>query len=62
MPLLGAHFSVAGGLQNAAETAKRFKCPTFQLFTKNANQWVAPALTEEQIRLFKQAVLAAELT
>ena len=61
MPLFGAHFSVAGGLHNAAATAQRFKCPTFQLFTKNANQWAAPTLTDEHIRLFKEAVAEAKV-
>jgi deoxyribonuclease-4 len=62
MPLFGAHFSVAGGLHNAAVTAKRFKCPTFQLFTKNASQWAAPPLTDELVRLFKAAVADAKVT
>ena len=62
MPLFGAHFSVAGGLHHAADTAKRFKCPTFQLFTKNAAQWAAPPLTDEQVRLFKTAVADAGVT
>lgn len=62
MPLFGAHFSVAGGLHNAAVTAKRFGCPTFQLFTKNAAQWTAPKLTDEQIRLFRDAVRDAGVT
>lgn len=56
MPKIGAHFSIAGGYYRAAETALRFKCNTFQLFTKNANQWAAPVITDEQVRLFQDAV------
>jgi len=62
MPLFGAHFSVAGGLHHAADTAKRFKGPAFQLFTKNAAQWAVPPLTDEQVRLFKTAVADAGVT
>lgn len=62
MPLFGAHFSIAGGLHLAAETAKRFGCPTFQLFTKNASQWAAPKLTDEHIRAFRTAVTEAKVT
>jgi deoxyribonuclease IV len=57
MPLFGAHFSVAGGLHVAAETAKRFGCPAFQLFTKNASQWAAPKLTDDQVRAFRDSYL-----
>jgi deoxyribonuclease-4 len=61
MPQFGAHFSVAGGLENAVSTAVRFACPTLQLFTKNASQWAAPPLTDEKVRVFQKAVREAKL-
>ena len=61
MPHFGAHFSVAGGLHNAVETAVRFKCDALQIFTKNANQWAAPTLTEDQVRVFRTAVTDAKV-
>jgi len=61
MPFFGAHFSIAGGLHKAVETAVRFECPTLQLFTKNASQWAAKPLTEDDISIFKTAVKGAKL-
>jgi deoxyribonuclease IV len=60
MPWFGAHFSVAGGVFKAAETCREFGAETFQLFTKNASQWAAKPLTEEDIRLFRAGVKAAK--
>jgi len=60
MPLFGAHFSISGGLTKAVETAVRFECPTFQLFTKNASQWAAKPLGEDEIKAFRSAVKAAK--
>jgi deoxyribonuclease-4 len=60
MPRFGAHFSIAGGLQHAAETAQSLRCETFQLFTKNANQWKAAPLTDEAVRTFRDAVTQAK--
>ncbi len=56
MPQFGAHMSIAGGYHLAAETAGRFACQTVQLFTKNNNQWSGKAISEEDIRLFKDAM------
>jgi len=39
-PPLGAHQSIAGGVENALLSAERLGCGTVQLFTKNCNQWV----------------------
>jgi deoxyribonuclease-4 len=61
MPLFGAHFSVAGGLYRAAETAAGLGCGTVQLFTKNANQWSAKPLAEGDIAAFRSAVRKARL-
>ena len=46
---LGAHVSVAGGLQNAIPWALEIEADTFQMFSKNQRQWIAKPLTEEQI-------------
>jgi deoxyribonuclease-4 len=61
MPIFGAHLSIAGGLFKAAEAAVALDCGTVQLFTKNANQWVARPLADDDIRAFKNAVKAAKL-
>jgi deoxyribonuclease-4 len=61
MPIFGAHLSIAGGLHKAAEAAAALACGTVQLFTKNASQWVARPLGDDDIRAFKKAVRTAKL-
>ena len=50
---LGAHVSVAGGLQNAIPWALEIEADTFQMFSKNQRQWIAKPLTDENIEAFK---------
>ena len=51
-PLLGAHISGAGGLEQVFARAESIGCTTLQLFTKNNRQWQASPLTQEQIDAF----------
>jgi deoxyribonuclease-4 len=51
---LGAHLSVAGGLQNALISAETLGCDCVQIFVKNQRQWAAKRLQEEQVRLFQE--------
>ena len=53
MKYIGAHVSASGGVENAIKNAKDIGATAFALFTKNQRQWLAPALTEEQIALFR---------
>ena len=53
--LLGAHFSVAGGLQNALYEAQSYDCNVLQIFTKNASTWKERVLTSEEVATFKKA-------
>jgi deoxyribonuclease IV len=61
-PLLGAHFSIAKGLQNALYTAQRYGCNALQLFTKNARTWKERRLTDEEVALFKKAAAETGIT
>ncbi|HUQ69702.1 MAG TPA: deoxyribonuclease IV [Planctomycetaceae bacterium] len=61
MPLLGAHMSIAGGYYKAVEAAAALGMDTVQLFTKNNNQWNAKPITDEDIRLFRDAMKASGL-
>ncbi|MGD8366466.1 MAG: deoxyribonuclease IV [Desulfobacterales bacterium] len=54
-PLLGAHFSIAGGLERALYTAAEYGCTAAQLFTKNANTWKEREVTGEQVERFCEA-------
>lgn len=56
MPLLGAHMSIAGGYFKAANAAAELGMETVQLFTKNNNQWKGKTLTDEDVRLFQDAL------
>lgn len=52
--LLGAHMSIAGGLQKAIERGASINCTTIQIFTKSNRQWRAKPITPENAQLFKQ--------
>lgn len=52
---LGAHVSVAGGLENAFINASQADCTALQIFTKNANRWQAKPITEEAAAAFHRA-------
>ncbi|MDY6951524.1 MAG: deoxyribonuclease IV, partial [Thermodesulfobacteriota bacterium] len=53
--LLGAHFSIAGGLHKAVERACRYGCPALQIFTKNASTWKERVLSAQEIEQFDRA-------
>jgi deoxyribonuclease IV len=61
MPLFGAHMSAAGGCHNALLIAQAHQCDSVQLFTKNANQWNAPELKDEDIQTFRRALRKTRL-
>ena len=54
MKYIGAHVSASGGVEFAPVNAHEIGANAFALFTKNQRQWVSKALTEENIRLFKE--------
>ena len=54
-PLLGAHFSIAGGLHRTCHAAKRYHCNAIQIFTKNASTWKERQLNAEEIGRFEKA-------
>ncbi|HEV3386022.1 MAG TPA: deoxyribonuclease IV [Gemmata sp.] len=61
MPLFGAHMSISGGLHNAISAATELGCETLQLFTKNANQWNAKPITDDEVRTFRRALIDSNL-
>jgi len=52
--LLGAHFSISGGLHEALREAKRYGCPALQMFTKTSRSWKERTVSDEEIELFKK--------
>jgi len=51
--LLGAHMSIAGGVDKAIERGKLLGCTAIQIFVKNNNQWFNKPLDKEEIERFK---------
>ena len=69
--LIGCHMSAAGGYHTAVERAAKIGCDVVQLFTtpprqwpykpvslltKNNNQWAAKPITEDDCKLFREAL------
>ena len=53
--LLGAHVSVAGGLDKAFINGLDAGCTALQIFTKNANRWQAKPITDSDAAAFRKA-------
>ena len=51
--LLGAHMSIAGGIDLAPLRGQEVGCRTIQLFTKSSNQWRARPLPPEEIERYR---------
>jgi deoxyribonuclease IV len=56
--LLGAHTSIAGGLEQAIIRGSSIGCTTIQIFTKSNRQWAVKALTNDEIQRFKETKIA----
>lgn len=54
MKRVGAHVSIAGGVENAPLNAKEINAKAFAMFTKNQRQWHAPHLEPDSIDAFKK--------
>ncbi|MDH3997754.1 MAG: deoxyribonuclease IV, partial [Desulfuromonadales bacterium] len=57
--LLGAHVSVAGGLDKAFARALECGCTALQIFTKNANRWQGKPISKQDADSFRQVWLAS---
>jgi deoxyribonuclease-4 len=53
MPYLGAHMSIAGGLERAFDRIVQVRGEALQIFTRNQRQWVEPPITREAISRFR---------
>ncbi len=53
-PMVGLHVSAAGSLELAFDRARELGATTFQVFTRNPNQWKFKPLSEETITAFKE--------
>ncbi|MYA10630.1 MAG: deoxyribonuclease IV [Gemmatimonadetes bacterium] len=53
---LGAHVSVAGGVDRAPARAAEIGAHVFQIFTKQPNRWAEPILADEVVTRFRAEV------
>lgn len=53
MKYIGAHVSIAGGVENAPLAASAIGAKAFALFTKNASRWKGPAIKPKQAEQFR---------
>src|SRR3989337_590426 len=51
-PLLGAHMSIAGGVDKSLLEGKKVDCDVIQIFTKSSRQWAAHPYSKEEIQNF----------
>jgi deoxyribonuclease-4 len=61
-PLLGAHMSIAGGVDKALLLGKEVGCDTVQIFTKSSRQWASKPLGKAEIAAFQAAKRATGFT
>ena len=54
--LIGAHVSIAGGLENAFSRGEQIGCTAIQIFTKNQVQWLAKPLSDHDIERYQQGL------
>jgi len=54
---LGAHMSIAGGVERAIQRGHSIGCETIQIFVANPNRWKGKALAQENIDRFRAAQL-----
>lgn len=54
--LIGAHTSIAGGVQNALYEGRELGATTIQLFTSNQRQWKSKGFTKETIDVWNAAL------
>jgi deoxyribonuclease-4 len=59
--LLGAHMSIAGGVDLAVGRAAEVGCRALQIFCKSSNQWRARPLPAEEVERFRRGVREAGL-
>jgi deoxyribonuclease-4 len=58
----GFHISITGGFKNVVERAKKKKCETIQLFSRNPRGWKYSYLDEEDVEEFKKDIKVSGLS
>jgi len=53
---LGAHMSIAGGIDRAPGRGGAVGCTAIQIFTKSSNQWAARPLADDEVTRFRRGL------
>ncbi len=56
---IGFHVSIAGGISNSVDNARKIGCTAFQIFSRNPRGWAAKPLTPDEVQLFKSKLSAS---
>ncbi|UCG78697.1 MAG: deoxyribonuclease IV [Nitrospirota bacterium] len=59
---IGFHTSIAGGVSKALERADELGCRTMQIFTHSPRQWARTAISEEEIKRFRDLRSELDIT
>lgn len=51
---IGFHVSIAGGISNSVDNAKRIGCSAFQIFSRNPRGWAAKPLMDNDVKTFRE--------
>ena len=56
---VGFHVSIAGGISNSVENAKKLGLTAFQIFSRNPRGWAAKPLPQDEVDSFKNSLCAS---
>ncbi|MEW6604922.1 MAG: deoxyribonuclease IV [Thermoproteota archaeon] len=56
---VGFHVSIAGGIANSVDNAKKIGCTAFQIFSRNPRGWTAKPLAPDDVQLFKSKIVSS---
>jgi deoxyribonuclease-4 len=56
---VGFHVSIAGGISNSVNNAKKIGCTAFQIFSRNPRGWAAKPVPHDEVQLFRSKLAAS---
>lgn len=56
---VGFHVSIAGGIPNSVDNAKKIGCTAFQIFSRSPRRWDATPIAPVDVQLFKNKLMGS---
>jgi deoxyribonuclease IV len=56
---VGFHVSIAGGISNSVNNAKKIGCTAFQIFSRNPRGWATKPISHHEVQLFRNKLAAS---